>query len=58
MFSIRNISHPNAAYFQHIFGFEIEQEIHVLASEIAEVMQTACEKFRLFLTAPVTVNHL
>ena len=58
MFLVGNINHPNVAFFPCVFGFEIEQKFPVHAtSELTEVKQTAYEKFRLFLVAPITDNH-
>ena len=58
MFLVGNINHPNIAYLQCVLGYEIEREfLSVFTFEITEVMQTACELFRLFLIAPITDNH-
>ena len=57
-FLVGNFNHPDVAYFQCVFGLEIEREfLPMFTSEITEVKQTACEKFGLFLIALITNNH-
>ena len=58
MFLIGNINHHNVSFFPFVLEFKLGGSIlPVFASEIREVKQTAFEKFRLFLIAPVTDNH-
>ena len=54
MFLIGNINHPKADYFQCVLGVETEREFSCPCLRLTEVKQIACEKFRLFLIAPIT----
>ena len=58
MILVGNIYHPDVGYCQCVLGLKKSGSfLFVFTSEIMEVKQTACEKLRLILIAPITDNH-
>ena len=58
MFLFGNIYPLTLLTFNVFWGMKLSRSfLSLFTSEIMEVIQTACELFRLFLIAPVTDNH-